>query len=224
LVTIIAAVLLSQVSREDSKLLREDIDRFRDHVKPIAKEIWKAALDDLVTLARIASPQAQSDGDDLSGQIAQQRKDVARLTERLASVRLEIAHAAADVHDVYREAIEASIRVLEQTVHGSVSRSTKAKAEYLATVAEGMSKKLQLQRRQVQAQTNSGELQKVLQAKVEELNQESFMLRRRIREAEDNLAEYQEARALGGMASEYAALLEKKRRVMADISRLQGSS
>ena len=42
------------------------------------------------------------------------------------------------LHELYKQIFATSIRLLEQTIHGSVSRASKAKAEYLAAVAEGI--------------------------------------------------------------------------------------
>ncbi|CAK1354130.1 hypothetical protein CB0940_01966 [Cercospora beticola] len=222
LVAIIAAALQSQITREDALLLREDVDKFRQNVKPIAKEIWKAALDDLVTLARISAPQAHSDGDDLAARIQKQKADTAEAEDSIAAIRLDLAHEVANVHDLYRKAIGTCIRTLEQTIHGSVSRGTKAKAEYLTTVAEGMSKKLQLQHNQLLSQTRSPDLEEALKTRSEDLDHEAVMLKRKIRDAEDKLAEYHQAKAIRGIAAEYSDIIRETAKIKADIARLEG--
>ncbi|KAF2212361.1 hypothetical protein CERZMDRAFT_97637 [Cercospora zeae-maydis SCOH1-5] len=222
LVAIIAAALQIQITKEAAILLREDVHEFRQNVKPISKEIWKAALDDLVTLARISAPQGHSDGDDLAARIQKQKAETAELEDSIASLRLELAYEVANVHDMYRKAIETCIRTLEQTIHGSVSRGTKAKAEYLATVAEGMSKKLQLQHNQLLSQTKSPDLEGALKARSEDLDHETVMLKRKIREAEDKLAEYHQAKAIRGIAAEYSDIIRETAKIKADIARLEG--
>ncbi|USW48685.1 Putative HAUS augmin-like complex subunit 4 [Septoria linicola] len=199
LVAIIAAALQSPIPKDDAALLREDIENFKQNVKPVAKEIWKAALDDLATLARISDPQGHSDGDDLPVRIHKQKADILLSEDSIADARLQLAEGITDVHDSYRKAIETCIRILEQTIHGSVSRGTKAKADYLATVAEGMSKKLQVQHNQLLLQTNSPELEDALQSRSEDLDRENLAMRRKIRDAEDKLAEYHQAKALRGI-------------------------
>ncbi|KAM3415813.1 hypothetical protein BST61_g9322 [Cercospora zeina] len=221
LVAIIAAALQSQLTREDAILLRADVYEFRQNVKPISKEIWKAALDDLVTLARISAPQGHSDGDDLAARILKQKAETADVEDSIPALRLELAHEVANVHDMYRKAIETCIRTLEQTIHGSVSRGTKAKAEYLATVAEGMSKKLQLQHNQLISQTRSPDLEEALKTRSEDLDHEVVMLKRKIREAEDKLTEYHQAKAIRFIAAEYSDIIRETAKIKADIARLE---
>jgi diphthamide biosynthesis protein 3 len=61
----------------------------------------------------------------------------------LALTRTRVTELSDQTHAAYRELFEASVRVLEQTLHGSVARGVKAKAEHLAAVAKGMELKLQ---------------------------------------------------------------------------------
>lgn len=214
LVAIIAAGLQSQIPKEDAGLLQEDIERFRENVKPIAKEIWKAALDDLVTLARISIPQGHSDGDDLPARVQRQKYDIGVLEESIAATRLELAHEVTNVHALYRKAIETCIRTLEQVIHGSVSRSTKGKAEYCQIVAEGMSKKLQLQHAQLLSQTKSPEFEEALQTHSEHLDRETTSCKRRIRDVEEQLAAYQKGpNAIRGISAEYSDIIRQVARL-----------
>lgn len=120
--------------------------------------------------------------------------------------------------------METAIRILEQTIHGKVARATKGKAEYLSTVAEGMSRKLQLQQNQLLSQTNSPEMEEALRIKAEDLEREAVALKRKVREKREVLEEY---RAEGGggvesMAREYARILGEVERVRGDIEKLEG--
>lgn len=139
-------------------------------------------------------------------------------------LRRELAHEASNVHALFCEIMETSIRILEQTIHGSVSRNTKAKADYLATVAEGMMRKLQLQYHQILAQTRSPELQAALDDKVVELEREGLGLKRKVKEAEERLVEYKEARAVKGIAEEYAEVMAGIEKVKGDVERLERGS
>ena len=125
---------------------------------------------------------------------------------------------------LYRAVVETSIRILEQTIHGAVSRSTRAQADYLATVADGMNKKLQLQYAQLVAATHSAETQEALSAKSERLERESLMTKRKTREAEERLAEYRALPSMEAVAREYAEILRESKRVEDDVVRLQGRS
>lgn len=57
--------------------------------------------------------------------------------------RIRITELGDQIHGVYRELFEVSVRIIEQTLHGSVARGRKARAEHLASVAKGMELKLQ---------------------------------------------------------------------------------
>ena len=122
---------------------------------------------------------------------------------------------------LYRTVLETSIRILEQTIHGSVSRSTRAKADYLAIVAEGMNKKLQLQYNQLLVSTYSAEMQQALGAKSEGLERESLKAKKKIREVEERLAEYRQSSAIEAMAKQYSEILQESKRVEEDIARVQ---
>lgn len=155
--------------------------------------------------------------------IRDRQTSIAKADAEIATTRLKLVHEASDLHHLYRKVMETSIRLLEQTIHGSVARSTKAKADYLATVAEGMSRKLQLQHSQLMNQVGSSELQDVLRSKSDDLGGESMTLRRRTRELEEYLEEYRKAQAVEGLAEEYAAILRETDQVQADVERLHSA-
>lgn len=142
----------------------------------------------------------------------------------LSALRLDLAHESVNLLSLYRTATELSIRILEQTIHGSICRSTKTKAEYLATVAEGMSRKLQLQSNQLMAATKSPEMEAALAGKAEKLEMESGLLKRKVREARGLLEEYRDGGGVEGLAREYARILGEAERVRGDIERLEGGS
>lgn len=182
-----------------------------------------AAAEDITALARIQSPEQALDWRDMPTRIRDRQTSIAKADAEIATTRLKLVHEASDLHHLYRKVMETSIRLLEQTIHGSVARSTKAKADYLATVAEGMSRKLQLQHSQLMNQVGSSELQDVLRSKSDDLGGESMTLRRRTRELEEYLEEYRKAQAVEGLAEEYAAILRETDQVQADVERLHSA-
>jgi len=138
-----------------------------------------------------------------------------------AEIRLALAREASDLHATYRKIMEAGIRILEQTIHGSVARGTKAKADYLAVVAEGMSKKLELQHGQLMSQVYSTDVQETLHIRAASVEKETRTVKTKVREAEERLEEYRKAAGIEGMAREYAEILKETERVKAEIERLQ---
>lgn len=187
----------------------------------IALVVSKAAAEDITQLARILSTDDTSDWRDLPSRVERLKENTAKSEAAIADVRMQMVHEAMNAHALYRQAIETCVRILEQVIHGSVSRGTKAKADYLATVAEGMAKKLKIQQNQLLAQTKSPELQEALRAKAEELDREDMALKRKTRELEERLEEYRASAAIEGMAREYAQIVRETEKVQADLERLE---
>lgn len=149
------------------------------------------------------------------------KASIAASETELHASRLRLASEAAKAHNLSRQITQHSIAILEQTIHGSVARGSKAKAEYLAIVAEGMSKKLTLQQRQLDAKLHAPEVKKMLDAKSEEIEAKSRACKRKVREAEERLEDY---RGIGGMdavAREYAEVALEMQRVRGEIGRLK---
>lgn len=107
-------------------------------------------------------------------------------TNRLQSERLT---RMVSIQQLHRQITETCIRVLEQVMHGSASRATKAEADYLACVAEGMVKKLEMQQRQLTSQIDSDAVRIMIKAKLGELNQQYSKIRKECQAREEVLAE-----------------------------------
>lgn len=200
---------------------------FKENIALIALVVSHAAAEDITALARLLSPSPEReskplDWRDLPSRIQTLQSQTAEAYATITSTRLALIHQTSTLHTLHRRAMELSIRILEQTIHGSVSRATKAKAEYLATVSRAMSTKVQTQVNSLMAQTQSEEVQGALREKVEALERESVGLRRKVREAEERLEEYGRERAVEGMAREYAEVLRETERVRGDVERLEG--
>lgn len=153
--------------------------------------------------------------------LAELNKSIELHKSKLASARLDISHEVAQVHELYKQILASSIRLLEQTIHGAVSRASKAKAEYLAIVADGMSKKLGIQHQQLLSQVYSAEMQEELQERSSEMMREEKSSKRKIEAAHERLGQYREGRGMEGMADEYAKILGETARVREEIARLE---
>lgn len=79
----------------------------------------------------------------LPAQGAAFQESIQNHTMSIAMTRTRVTELSDQTHAAYRELFEASVRVIEQTMQGSVARGVKAKAEHLAVVAKGMELKLQ---------------------------------------------------------------------------------
>ena len=172
-------------------------------------------------LAQVISPNTKSDPTKTPETLAELSKSVAAYRTDLAAIRIDITHETGKVHELYRQVLANSIRLLEQDIHGSVSRASRAKADCLAVVAEGMAKKLGIQHQQLLLQVYSNDLQEVLQERSEELSRNDRSIRRKLDQAQEKLQQYRAGRGMEGMANEYAEILSETARVREEITRLE---
>lgn len=165
-----------------------------------------------------------SHGSDLTKSILLLKGFATTSRQSLSSGRFALAHDSVALHDLYRQVLEASIRILELTIHGSVSRASRAKADYLAVVAEGMSKKLAVQHGQLMSQVYSLDLQNLLKDKHAEMAKEVRALKRSAEEEVSRLEKYRSARGMEGLAREYADVLNETGKVKDEIDRLDSKT
>lgn len=197
------------------------IDQEQENVKSITAGMSRLFQQDVNALASLVDPESPPEPQDLTSSVDNLKSSIATSRLRIAESRVRLAKETANVHATSCKVIEASIRILEQTIHGAVARGTKAKADYLAVVAETMSKKLGVQHRQLMCQICTTEFQKALKSKQENLEAESRRVKRKVRDAEEKLEEYSSASGVKDMAVEYAEILRETEKVKADIERLQ---
>ncbi|KAI6846808.1 hypothetical protein KC332_g2795 [Hortaea werneckii] len=221
LVGITAASLAGDIGDEDKDIIADELESFHEYALRIAEAISKNIQKDTTALASLLSPENAPRVEELANTIHKIQENLASSTSRLSELRISLAQEIPSVHELYREIIETSIRILEQTIHGSVARGTKAKADYLAVVAEGMSKKLALQHGQLMQQIYTPEIQETLRNKQDDLDAESLSLKRKVREMDERLAAYRQERGMKQMVGEYAELMRETERVEREIDRLE---
>ena len=193
----------------------------QDNPSRVAAAVEQSLNRNATALAHVISPNTKADPTRTSEALAELSKSVAAYRADLAATRIDITHETGKVHELYRQVLANSIRLLEQEIHGSVSRASKAKADYLAVVAEGMAKKLGIQHQQLLSQVYTNDLQGVLQERSEELSREDRSIRRKLDQAQEKLQQYRAGRGMEGMANEYAEILSETARVRAEITRLE---
>ena len=158
---------------------------------------------------------------DLQTSVTKLKSDVARRQAQLTESRLLLAQEASKLHGLFRELIEGSIRMLEQTIHGAVARGARTKAEHLATVAEGMDKKVRVQHGQLVSQLFTSAFKDALEARSGQLKSEMHALKRKARLAEGKLEEYERASGMENLVKDYGDVLKEIEKTEADIARLE---
>lgn len=164
---------------------------------------------------------------DLPAIAQDQHDDLRAATTALGDQRARLTDLAASVLEAQTRLMEVVVRVLEQTVHGSVQRSVRAKAEHLAAVAKGLELKLSLL--MLSGSGSSGELARAVEGYGAFLKAEREELGHRRAIGEDRLRAFEEAggNGRGGMMREiarrYAEVEEEIAKVQMEVGRLQPS-
>ncbi|KAF2723979.1 hypothetical protein K431DRAFT_282244 [Polychaeton citri CBS 116435] len=220
-VEVLSAFLNGEVSKEDIETVEMQVEVLRGNAHRIAKALSTQLQRDSDTLARIVDPSNPPQVTQLAPAARSIKASTHDLSEELASYRLSLTHDAVAVHAVQREIMETSIRLLEQSICGLVARSSKAKAEYLALMAEGMAKKLTLKQGELLSQVYSSAFRETLSNKYEELELEVRAIKRKIEKAVRAVEAYGKEGTMRDMAKEYAELKAETDRVKEEIARLE---
>jgi hypothetical protein len=131
-VELVTAQLSGHIPDSDREVLSGDVDFFLEHIDTIASSMATQLNTILSHLCRIADPQKPLEIDRLPVKADTLRNSATQdLPSELAAGRVDLANTAYQLLTTHRIILETSIRILEQTMHGSLARATKTKAEYL---------------------------------------------------------------------------------------------
>lgn len=193
----------------------------QDNLEQINTALTKQFQCDAQTLALILDEDGAPPVQHLPPAISNIKDALSASESRLTESRIKLVEEAVQLHTVYRQISERSINVLEQVIHGAAARGARAKADYLALVAEGMDKKLRLQHAQLVSQLLSPEVLTALGQRGESMRVERRSVQRKAAEVEETLEAYGKVAGMQGLAREYAEILQETEKVEADIARLE---
>ena len=132
-IDLVSALLSGQIpDPSDREILSGDITIFLDNIDIIASAI-SSQLEILTThLCTIAAPLSPPPTISLST-TAEDLVNAATLDlpRELATARTDLTNSLTSLLALHKQTLETSIRILEQTQHGSLARHTKARAELL---------------------------------------------------------------------------------------------
>ncbi|KAF2624168.1 hypothetical protein BU25DRAFT_413735 [Macroventuria anomochaeta] len=132
-IALVSALLSGQIADpSDREILSGDITIFLDNIDIIASTIssqLETVTTHLCTIAAPLSPPAPT----LLSTTAENLVNAAtvELPRELATARTELSNSLTSLLALHKQTLETSIRILEQTQHGSLARHTKARAELL---------------------------------------------------------------------------------------------
>ena len=151
---IVAALLDGRISASDLEIVASDVQVFKENVVQIARllsaEIHEQA--EALSYMTLAAINNNNGGAAESKQVATTslakaapalQAQVSAASNSIAQIKANIQNLVKEISATHRDVLETQIRILEQTMHGSVVRGTKAHAEHLSVVAEGLEMKIQ---------------------------------------------------------------------------------
>lgn len=158
---------------------------------------------------------------DLEAGIKSLNESISSTRNELSTSRTTLATTTSTLLDLYTRAMKTCIRLLEQTIHGSIARHTRARATYLAIVAEGIEKKYQLLKAQTINQVYTKETRALLAERMVEVETEIRMVTGVLRRREAWLEDLErQGRGLERVAEEVGRVREEILKVGAEVERL----
>ncbi|KAK4552834.1 hypothetical protein LTR86_010168 [Recurvomyces mirabilis] len=221
LVLLIAATLGGGVAPDDLSIVEGELARLQCYSPDIAALLSKHFAERASRLSAVA---IVGDGSHEAwpNSVAKLGSDVVSQHDYLRRSRSVLVGAAQELQDFHRQVLEVSVRVLEQVIHGAVARHGKARADHLAMVADGISKKVDMHHAQLTQHIYTTEIQSAIRSALSTLKDSYTDVRLRLREAEGRLALYHSARGMNILVKEYAELLAETQKVEAETARLKG--
>ncbi|KAJ5703601.1 hypothetical protein N7493_011526 [Penicillium malachiteum] len=108
----------------------------------------------------------------------------------LPSARRQMAATAAEVLAVRAQVLERTVEILERAKHGALARATRAKAEHLAIVSQGVESKLEVTKLEIAAKLYTPETLSALTRYKQHLNETRVRLDERREMAMEELKRY----------------------------------
>jgi len=225
---IAAAQLRGELSSAELEILRDDLRIFRENLNTITMAMSEQLRRTVMQLSRIlaAEEEGQVKINDVSHLPAMASKLLASNaahSNKIWQLRSRVTDLADQIHATHREILEAAVRILEQTLHGSVARGMRAKAEHLAVVSKGLDLKIQILERS-DPLISSQELGEALEAYEERLQDLKRKQEVRIRQLLEEIKAYENSgTGMIEIGSKYAELIGKCESVREEIRKLEES-
>ncbi|KAF2664113.1 hypothetical protein BT63DRAFT_100981 [Microthyrium microscopicum] len=223
---VVLAMLSHQISPSDAEILHDDLTRFTQNSPAIAAAISTSLLTSTHTLAHIASPSSRLPVNQLPAHINALQTSIARDATSIDTLRARLADTLAQVASTHRDALELSVRILEQTMHGSVARGVRARAEHLGVVAKGVDLKVRILGKSDSFIQAGGEEDPTLGAAMrgygEELGGKIELLMGQVGEMEEEVKGYKRERGMTQIAERYAVVLKRKGDLEREVERIEG--
>ncbi|KAK8248310.1 hypothetical protein HDK77DRAFT_481727 [Phyllosticta capitalensis] len=230
--TVIAADQVNgRIPDHYQEILEPELDYFKENIEPVADLLEDSIISTAVQLCRIIDPEFSADDPDFSilddaPHILSRQREIEEQSASLGAHRAQLSDLAASIMQAQAELVETVVKVLEQTVHGTLARFLRAKAEHLAAVSEGLEKKLSIV---TLSQEPPASLQMALKKYKEHLSREKSHLSHREEIAQDRLDAFAEAGQGRGssdlmkqIAQRYVEIEDEIQKVRHEMDKLDG--
>ena len=186
----------SQLSLREAALIQPALSVFLDNLSNISPLLGREMEATTTELNRLVPPsdrktQPPTRNARLPDYIAAQRASIAKQQQALSTTHLALTSVSAQYLQAYRALLTAIIESLERTLHGSLARHVRARAEQLSLVALGMAQKSSILRTEAMRDLYPPEAVEALRAYSVELGDVRGRIGERMRNLEDVLAEYE---------------------------------
>ncbi|KAI9837637.1 MAG: hypothetical protein M1838_004779 [Thelocarpon superellum] len=233
-IPLVAARLTTRLSDEDRDLLQDDVDFFMDDISEIGRLVSDRLTQDVVSLSSVVSrddtrtsPDQHPSARHPAEEITSRRAHIAELETDISRSRTSIANTTSSILELYTALLERSIRILEQTKLGTMTRGVKAQSTHLAAVAQALDSKMLISKAETESQIYTPAARNALQSYSGHLQRTQTLLHERIQAATSLLRQYQGVSGGGEgegemmpLVARYKALLEDGAALKADLARL----
>ncbi|KAI5197513.1 hypothetical protein E4T39_07264 [Aureobasidium subglaciale] len=221
-VRIVSAQLDGKLSPQDKDIVQVEVEEFIYNIDTIRAAVESHMEQNMVLLCQVLDPtKQQPDPSTLPSQVQALQANVEEAKWQLGIKRIELASTLTQLLKTNAQLLQTSIRILEQVVHGSVGRHTRARAEHLATVAQGLEKRLLVARKTIAGQVYDGRAEEQLRSKKDELDSQGAGLRRRLRDREQWLERLEGVAGLREAVTEMDRIKGEISRVKEEVGRLE---
>ncbi|KAI4743165.1 hypothetical protein E4T50_06441 [Aureobasidium sp. EXF-12298] len=218
---IVSAQLDGKLDAQDEDIVQVEVEEFMSNIETVRAAVETHMEQNVMLLCQILDPtQQQPDPSTLPAQVQALQTEVEEAKWQLSVKRIELASTLTRLLKINAQLLQTAIRILEQVMHGSVGRHTRARAEHLATVGQGLEKRLLVARKTVAGQVYDGRAEEQLIRKKEEMDARSAGLRRRLRDREQWLERLEGVAGLKEAVEEMSRIKGEIGRVKEEVGRL----
>ncbi|KAK7518783.1 uncharacterized protein IWZ02DRAFT_489601 [Phyllosticta citriasiana] len=229
-VTVIAADQVNgRIDKSHQEILESELVFFKENIESVSDLLEDSITSTAIQLCRIIDPDLSADDPDYSvlddpPNILARQQEIEAQSCSLGTHRAQLSDLAASILQTQAELMEVIVKILEQTVHGTLARFLRAKAEHLAAVSEGLEKKLSIVSL---SQEPPASLQMALKKYKDHVSREKWELEHRGEIASDKLNAFDEAANGRGdmmrqIAQRYVEIEAEIQKIQDEMAKLNG--